>query len=838
MMRRLLVTAAILTLVAVSPLAQDGRRAGVTLQAGMAAEFIEADLPKAITLYERAVAEAGADRELTARGLLALGMALEKVGRVGDARKQLGLVIRDFGDVADVAEVADARLQVLGPGVGITSRDVSATFSGNGRDLSPDGALVAAGKVAGSPPRRELSLVVRDISTGSERALATDLRGPIWHVRFSPDGTRVAALTRVPGDGSGPRMYREDLIVASVQPTGRPPIVLAGEVPASDDWYLRPPLNWLQLEWSPDGRWLPYLAPGANGAFALRLLDVRSGENRSLEVDVSPANGPTDLRWSADATRLAVRVREAATGVTRARVVDVASGRMQDRALSADASAVVRLERWTTRNELAVRDFAQDGIDAVRFRIVDIDDDVERETCAGDVPDQRAGLTFRASDLDYCLEVTPDGLHQLVWRHQSNQLVVRDTRSGRDTVLTRSSGDERFGGLSPDGSLAVFASNREGWWGLYAAALSEAPVNRPTLLRRFEGLPVGIRLTWSRTGLIAVVQSGASDIYRVSVDPETGRATDAPERLTHERDNNLYPRFSPDGLRVAYLATEGVGVGVAVMDASGANEVMLSETYRAQAPQRWAVWARPSLVSPEWRTNQEIVFAAPMPAGSATPNLRQLVSLKPGAEAERLTVLPEVRMNRGVYHTWSLLESTDEVVYLAHGDTDEPGRPHALKARSLADGTERLLGTIPEPGRFVSDFLVSPDGSRVAYVLSDDGACGPCQIGVLSLATGDARVVFEPVRLQPLAAWSGNGRFLLFGASQPRVLDTEGGGAPWNLLNPSEEAPFAPGLVAAWGEDAAGSWSPDSRTIVFHLSRSGNETIQWVGLTRDALGVR
>src|SRR4029079_10393551 len=122
---------------------------------------------------------------------------------------------------------------------------------------------------------------------------------------------------------------------------------------------------------------------------------------------------------------------------------------------------------------------------------------------------------------------------QLAWRASSRSLVVI-SRDG-EKPLTRSSGEENGAGLSPDGRVVIFGSNREGRWGLYATAVDRAPNPTPALLQWLDDLPSRTLLTgWTNDGFTTRYTFDESNIWLLPMDSSTGRPAGVPERLTQD----------------------------------------------------------------------------------------------------------------------------------------------------------------------------------------------------------------------------------------------------------------------------------------------------------------
>lgn len=111
--------------------------------------------------------------------------------------------------------------------------------------------------------------------------------------------------------------------------------------------------------------------------------------------------------------------------------------------------------------------------------------------------------------------------------------------------LTRSSADEGYPAWSPDGRTIAFDSDRDGNFDVFAMDPDGGNV-RP--LTRHPARDVSA--TWSRDGGSIVFMSdredGGFDVYRASADPSA-----APARLTRTR-SAWFPVFSPDGRTLAF----------------------------------------------------------------------------------------------------------------------------------------------------------------------------------------------------------------------------------------------------------------------------------------------
>ena len=264
--------------------------------------------------------------------------------------------------------------------------------------------------------------------------------------------------------------------------------------------------------------------------------------------------------------------------------------------------------------------------------------------------------------------MTNDGFAEIIWKASSKHLVIHEFQTGTEHSLTIGSGEEDFGFVSPDGRTIVFVSDRDRGWGLYAAPVAKAAVARPALLTKLDGSPRVMSVRWTNDGLVAAWRMLEQQVVRINVDPTTGRATSEPERLTHDYTESFRPAVSPDGRRIAYFAATGAKTGLAVMDADGSNERIVSEfRVGSFAP------------SPVWRSNEEVIVA-PWRLGPTGALDVLVVNVKTG---ENKVIVPALTNASGLQY----LRPTDEVTYVA-----EPTRAsvrYVVHAVSLATGQTR-----------------------------------------------------------------------------------------------------------------------------------------------------
>ena len=826
----------------------------------------EGDLRGAIQLYEQVLTAKGVTRPLAVQALFGMAEAYEKRQLATDARAVYGRILREYPDAGRWLDEARTRLGALETQAQTTDqfpqREIDARLLADRAapntsplEVSPDGRFLLMGKQAGSDAQPAFSLVMREIGGGWEQTLAVTGRKAPRQVGISPDGRWIAArvMERIDLEAG---IDQDDLMILEVVPGASQPIILPWS--SSSDFYARVNAGWLRLAWSPDSRWLPHLSPGsAPGRYDIRLFSVSSRASRSLGVET---DGIPEFQWSPDASELGFHVTDTASGVDEIQIVNVVSNARRTVALPAASGIRTVFSAWTAKGDLVLRRFsanpkipfaAQPAADRpADVVLLSLERENVRTICSSPWRLQVVPWTAPLSGpSDLCLDVTADGATLLVWNHRSQRIVLRDTTSLADRPLTTGSGVEQFANLSPDGRIVLVSSNRDGRWGWYAALVGPSPDPDPAFLASAGNVP-DLELRWTRESIVARWSEHSSDIYRVNVDPRMGRSVSALERLTQETGPAYTPAISPDSARIAYWASSMGQYGIATMDADGANERVL--TVEPMEPFRW----------PYWRSPHDIVFAQRLHSRLTQPKagtmLRRWHSLTVASRA--VTPLP-----MGALETDPLMERasepvtflapTGELVYGVVNPMD--GRPpntsttrdvHTLRARSLSDGTDRVLATIAAPSTTLLGMLASPDGKRIAYLLRVDTPKGAWEgeLGVVSVVDSGRRTLVKfaipsTPAVQPPKAWSPDGKFLLYSHNaQPRVINVETL-EHWRLIEDAHQPDASSGLARSlrqWGAGGEASWSPDGSFIALTMESGANYARQWSNVTAAALEKR
>ena len=544
---------------------------------------------------------------------------------------------------------------------------------------------------------------------------------------------------------------------------------------------------------SPDGKFVVYhrepeqkegqvRRPGRDWG-RLYLKELATGKERLL-VD-HPGKFVSNFAWSPDSRQLAFNFLDDSVKANDIRIVEVSTGEVTSLGLRGYPMA------WTEAGEICFYrpNYPAGGID---FWLVSA----------------KGGTPRKVYTSPNVVMVTSDGTRVLA--SKSKRLVVVDIASGEERPLTTGTGEEHRPLVSPDGRLVAFAANPEGKWAFYVAPLDRGlPVKAPLKIAEIKepGVWVGSGgygpAWWTRDGLLTYgMRYSESNLYRLEMDPKTGRAVDAPVRLTQDATRNWHPAVSPDGKRIAYWYEQGTKLGIAVMDSDGANERPLFE--------------QNAVLPLCWRSPEEILFYHWKPKEGEKSSI-QALNINTG-------VLQPVAQVEGLY--WHYVPSRKEILHLPPGGAGP--RPGAvLKAYSLAEGKDRVVAKIDY---LMHIFRVSPDGKRIAYATSRPVEGSTQRVGEMGLMTieGQPEAILVPAQSEAVVptSWSPDGRYLLYvDQTGPRVMNVETR-ENWLLHKDLKDA--------NWGRPPY--WSPDGTFVVLtRSSTSSIERVAWEGVTTEAV---
>ena len=335
---------------------------------------------------------------------------------------------------------------------------------------------------------------------------------------------------------------------------------------------------------------------------------------------------------------------------------------------------------------------------------------------------------------------------------------ILPTAGGEAVAVAPHAADDYTLGWTPDSGTLLFASNRSGSFGIWAVAVKNGkPVGEPELMRPHVGAITSAG--FDRDGLFYyTLKSEPTNAYTATLDPETGKATGKPRRVTDRfSGSNDWAVWSPDGKRIAYRSWQGPS------DKSGMKISIRSVATNAE---RDIVPQLATFSRLRWHPDGKSLLVDGRSSRAQAPGLYRV-----DARSGETTLLAE--------------ESSSEIADWPRDARElilhyrEPSR---LVKKNLAGGTETELYRLPEAYRRFFVGSLSPDGKTVAIArMSDEGAGS--LLGI-SVGTGEVRKLSELesgwYRHQlGLSAWSPDSRsiyFALHTKGQVLRVPAEGGG--------------------------------------------------------------
>jgi len=147
---------------------------------------------------------------------------------------------------------------------------------------------------------------------------------------------------------------------------------------------------------------------------------------------------------------------------------------------------------------------------------------------------------------------SPDGKHLALVVIDRIWTMQPDGRDGSE--LTKAPGVEREPAWSPDGKRIAFAADRGDGFDLYVVSAHGGTPERVATLEGDERWP-----SWTPDGRL-VFANRASDTTQwdlFAIDPDVAIDKRIPLRLTQSQDDEVQPRVSPDGRRLAFASNRG-----------------------------------------------------------------------------------------------------------------------------------------------------------------------------------------------------------------------------------------------------------------------------------------
>lgn len=775
--------------------AQQASTPEVQLKAAMQRELVDGDVIGAVEQYKKIADQYATNHLIASKALLQLAECYDKLGRP-EARLTFEQIVREYAET-EAAKAARARLAAPANGQGASTQPM---FDMHDLDLpqafrlAPDGRSILYARPGAVASTVGAPLYVRNLATGLEHPIggascfSCGSGGAMdGAIGWSPDGRHVTAWQAAPTPIG-------TILVFDVQ---------TGASRSLDDALVVEGSTTPAVSWSADSHHLAYVASASDDRHAeIRVLTIGSSQIARLETfaaarktvgpptrPITVLQTPPDLCWSPDSRRLLWHSVDISTSREEIRIATLASGEVTSLPLP-PALSQGRLRTWTRRNDLVIRGPITPPAPTAVF-VIPLGGGSSRQIC--EEPN---------SGRDACT-IGLDGGAAIAWDPDKKKLIVIDVASGVSKLLTLGGAEESGAVVSPDGRLVSFWSNRDGRWAQYVAVTDRAPLAAsPVRIATYDAAPFGAPAEtrfWTADGRLIVRRGFVdSDIYRIDVDPSTGRATQAGYKITHDGATKAAPRISPDSRQVTYRISMNGCCTEGFVSADGTSARGVIEGPFA------SLWRSPSeLVS-------ATVIAANGPMFSmnvATRNIKT-EAIRPASKLDTM------------FGMLQYIKSLDEVVYAQDA--------RHLRARSIQSGADREFIEFSSPGPF-GPVLLSPDGKYVAYQSVDSQPGKPIQMTGLRLASTDGAAVRVLAPRGFPAAWSPDGRLLLFGGGGggPKIMNV-GTGESWPFLVDGDP-------LRLTGDGEFADWSADGTFVVLGYGSTGARWHAWEGVTYDAI---
>ncbi len=344
---------------------------------------------------------------------------------------------------------------------------------------------------------------------------------------------------------------------------------------------------------------------------------------------------------------------------------------------------------------------------------------------------------------------SPDGRFVVYDRPQDehsgkSDIVILDLEGGREIPLIEHPDNDVYPDWTPDGKRILFLSNRSGatgaWWIQVAKGI---PHGTPELVKPDLGedlIPMG----FTRSGSYYYgVHTEMSDVYIAELDLATGKLISVPSAATQRFvGSNSKPDWSPDGRQLLFFSKRGPGTwGTRAFCVRSTETGEVRELTSKLDRMPWARWSLDgrSVLGPANHPTEGIGFyRIDVDTGDyvAIPGLPGQFGYLPAA-------------------------SPDGKAIIYQGETEEP-KKYCVLLRELKTGKNKELYCFADPATFLGRLTLSPDGSQLAFVITEDGST---VLKVMPVAGGEARDLLRGVempRCEAPIAWTPDGSGLLF----------------------------------------------------------------------------
>jgi Tol biopolymer transport system component len=528
---------------------------------------------------------------------------------------------------------------------------------------------------------------------------------------------------------------------------------------------------------SPDGQRMLYVRPqGAGRPADLSARDLSSGHEETVVAGFGDESPGLFFRWSPDGAHVVYTHQ-------RRELLVVGSHGGEPRLLwsAPDARVLVKPLDWARDGRSILAALVDEGAQATRLVLVPTEGGGSRVVVSG-----------TRDDVGDWARLSPDGRFVAGLRtgHGMGRVCVWASDGDQEAAVTEADANASPPFWSPDGRYLVFISDWMKTKDLWAVPMRDGrPRGEP--LRVKQDLGRNAMLTgFTAAGQLTMIVTGEgtpADLFVLDVDRSTGEARGELAAYAKYPTEHMFPRWSPDGSRLAYTSRKGQLrwplIVVGSLDGKSEEEIPVSGYYATNVA--WSPDGTQLLFSGFRRQDQQTgVFRLSLETHEVTPDhlggLREYGGIGTFVNLQWLPLAERFTFDR-------LAGSDLFEVYTMDA--------HGRQVERVAE--------LP-----TTDWTwPSPDGRFIAYRQGRD-------LKLLTLA-GQATVTLATLPGDADAevsgpAWSLDGRSIAFSDARRLQVRTPVDGAARTLV----DAPAGTTLgVTAWFSGIA--WSPDGRRIAY-----------------------
>jgi Tol biopolymer transport system component len=404
--------------------------------------------------------------------------------------------------------------------------------------------------------------------------------------------------------------------------------------------------------------------------------------------------------------------------------------------------------------------------------------------------------------------LSPDGQwiaydfpYRYLWQENPGKrdLFLLSIDGRREVPLVAHPADDRLLGWSPDGQWILFSSNRSGTYDAWIQSIEDGTAKgNPLLVKRDFGDQKTWQMGFTREGQFYFgLRTSQTDIYVVSLDPETGGPAARPEKAALRFEgSNASPCWSPDGNRLAYTSFRN-------QDSLRPRVLCVKSMISGEEQEFYPDIADFNTVG--WFPDGESVLCC----GRVKGNRLALVRVElAGAEPETHLILDDFGVGGplgGGLHGLALSRDGKRVFY----DLDDHSGPtfrvvsyhiETRQKKELIRGREQII-----------HYDISPDGQWLVFKEGEDGrAC----LKLIASEGGEKKILLKLEKGEGIngVSWSPDGKHIFFSKRRRGAAKT----GPCDLWSiPKEGGKPVKYELTANGMGSLGI-HPDGKRLVFN----------------------